>query len=49
MEIGHGEYLHCQGWVKEESFDKNQPNYNKKLEVSYLHTVSMDKCLNQNH
>jgi len=49
MEVGHGQYLHCQGWVKEESFDKNQTNYNKELEVSYLHTVSTEKCLDQNH
>ena len=49
MEIGHRQYLHCQGWVKEESFDKNQPNYNKKLEASYLHTVSVGKCLDQSH
>jgi hypothetical protein len=49
MEIEQGQYLHCQGWVKEESFDRNKSNYNKNLETNYLHTVSTERCLNQNH
>ncbi|MBC8346555.1 MAG: C40 family peptidase [Candidatus Marinimicrobia bacterium] len=43
MELGNDQYLHCQGWVKEESFSVNHPNYNENLSIIYKHTVSTEK------
>jgi len=40
--IGGGQYIHSQGWVKEESFVESHPNYNSVLSALYLHTVSTD-------
>jgi len=39
-------FLHAQGWVKQESFNKKSPNYNKDLDSQYAFSVSMKEVLN---
>ena len=38
-------FLHSQGWVKQESFNKKSPNYNQDLESQYAFSVSMEEIL----
>jgi len=38
-------FIHSQGWVKEESFLSSNPNFNQYLESIYLHSVSISKTL----
>ena len=40
-----GYYLHSQGWVKQESFDKKSPNYNQDLDSKYTFSISMKEIL----
>jgi len=41
----NGNFLHAQGWVKEESFDSSAPNYNSDLNNKYACSVSMEPVL----
>ena len=38
--------IHCQGWVKEESFSGSEININYKLSDMYMHTCSVELNLN---
>ena len=38
--------IHCQGWVKEESFSDQEKIYNNKLADMYMHTCSVELNLN---
>jgi len=40
-----GYYLHSQGWVKQESFNKKSPNFNQDLDTKYTFSVSMNEIL----
>ena len=39
--------IHCQGWVKEESFSDQAKMYNNKLADIYMHTCSVELNLNK--
>ena len=39
-------YIHCQGFVKEESFDRTDNHFNADLLNSYMHSVSVKKVSN---
>ncbi len=41
-------YIHCQGFVKEESFDRTDHNFNADLLNTYLHSVSVKKVFKKN-
>ena len=42
---GHN-ILHCQGWVKEESFSESKKKINVSLADMYMHTCSVELNLN---
>ena len=39
--------IHCQGWVKEESFTEPEINFNDRLSDMYMHTCSVELNLNR--
>ena len=41
----NGKYIHCQGFVKEESFNKLDVNFNADLNTTHLHSVSIESIL----
>ena len=38
--------IHCQGWVKEETFSEHEKIYNNRLADMYMHTCSVELNLN---
>ena len=47
LSIGGFNFLHSQGWVKEESLDKFQSNYNEKCFQIFRFAVSVNHLFHQ--
>ena len=46
ISMGGLSLIHCQGWVKEETFSDHEKNYNNRLADMYMHTCSVELNLN---
>ncbi len=43
--LGQEQFIHSQGWVREQSFDSQDADYHGRLKEKYLFTCSIDKVL----